>query len=128
MAESMRPRQARAWALVLATIKASTMMRAIDTSSSLSQVVVGTSMGVKGVACVMVVAKKLMHQDRGALPTFLWLLVDRCIPARALKGCVSAGIGLASSRQRALYLLCCHTLEQRANLMVGLTVLGCRGL
>ena len=39
-----------------------------------------------------------------------------------------AGVELASPRQRAFGLLCHRTLEQRANLMVGPMILGCRGL
>jgi len=40
--------------------------------------------GVEGVACVSVVAKTLMHQDRGALPTALWRLVDQRVPIGVL--------------------------------------------
>ena len=39
-----------------------------------------------------------------------------------------AGVELPSSRQQALSLLRSRTLEQRANLMVGPSILGCRRL
>ena len=75
--EGVRPRLARAWASVLAAIVASTMTRVIAAASSLSRIIVGTSAGVEGVACVMVAAETLMHRDRGAPPAALWRLVDR---------------------------------------------------
>ena len=66
---------------------------------SLSRDVVGTSMGVEGVACVMIVVETLTHQDRGALPASLWLLVDRRIPTGVPRGRPLAGIELTSQRQ-----------------------------
>ena len=74
--EGPRPRQVGAWSLVLATVVASATMRVIAAASSLSWVIVGTSTGVEGVACVMVAAETLIHRDRGVLPTSLWRLVD----------------------------------------------------
>ena len=84
MAEGLRPRHIRAWASVLAVVVASTTARVIAMASSLSQVIVSTPTSVEGVACVMVAAKTLMHKDHGALPTALWHLVDRRIPAEML--------------------------------------------
>ena len=69
-----------------------------------------------------------MHQDRGALPITWWCLVDRHVPAGMPRGCTLAGVELASPRQRTLCLLHRRTLEQGANLTVGLTILGRRGL
>ena len=45
-------------------------------ASSLSRVIIGTPAGVKGVACITIAAKALMHRDHGALPTALWRLMD----------------------------------------------------
>ena len=75
-AEGLRPREARARAFVLAVVVASTMTRVIATASSLSRIIVGTSTGVDGVACITVAAETVMHQDHGALPATLWHLVD----------------------------------------------------
>ena len=97
-------------------------------ASSLSQIIVGTLMSIEGVACVAVAAETLTHLDRGALPTALWLLVDRCIPAGMLRGRTLASVELASPRQRACSLLHRRTLEQRANLVVGPMILRHRGL
>ena len=83
----------------------------IAASGSLSRVVIGTSAGIEGVACVTVVAKALTHRDYGALPASLWLLVDRRVPARVLWECLLASVELVSLRQRALGLLCHRTLE-----------------
>ena len=91
-------------------------------------VAIGVSVGVDGVACIMVVAETLMHWDHNALPVALWRLVDRRVPAWALRGRALAVIVVVSSRQQALCLLRRRTLEQCMNLVVGLTVLGCRGL
>ena len=85
-------------------------------------------MGIEGVACVTVVVETLMHQDRGALPTSLWFLVDQRVLVGVLRGHTLAGIKLALLRQRAFGLLCRRTLEQRANLMVGPMILGRCGL
>ena len=52
------------------------MTRVIAVASSLSQIIVGTSAGIEGVACIIVAAEMLMHRDRGALPAALWRLVD----------------------------------------------------
>ena len=127
-AEGPRPRQARAWASVLAAVVAPTMMRVVAAAGSLFQVIVGTSAGIEGVACIMVVAETLTHRDRGALPTSLWLLVDRRIPVGALRGRAMSGVKLVSPRQRVLGLLRHRTLEQRSNLMMGPTILGRCGL
>ena len=56
-AEGLRPWQAGAWASVLTAIVASTMTRVVAMAGSLSWVIVGKSMGIEGVACVMVVAE-----------------------------------------------------------------------
>ena len=74
--EGLGPWQARAQASVLAAVVASTMTRVIAMASSLSRVIVGTPTDIEGVACVSVAAETLMHQDRGALSTALWRLVD----------------------------------------------------
>ena len=84
LAEGLRPRQDGARALVLAAVVASAMTRVITMASSLSRVIVGTPTGVEGVACVMVAAETLTHQDHGVLPTSLRLLVDRRVPTGAL--------------------------------------------
>ena len=76
LTEGLRPRQARAQALVLATIVASATMRVIVVASSLSRTIVSTSAGAEGVACVTVAAEMLMHRDHSVLPAALWCLVD----------------------------------------------------
>jgi len=53
-------------------------------ASSLSRVIVGTPACFEGVTCIMVAAETLMHWDHGALPTALWRLVDRHVPAEVL--------------------------------------------
>ena len=88
-----------AWASVLAAVIASAMMRVIAVASSLSQAIVGTPAGIKGVACIMVATKTLTYQDYGALPMALWLLVDRRVPIGVLRERVLAGVELALSRQ-----------------------------
>jgi ketopantoate hydroxymethyltransferase len=75
-AEGLRPWQARAWALVLATIVESTVSRMIATVGSFPWVAIGASAGVDGVACVAVVVETLMYRGRSALPSALWCLVD----------------------------------------------------
>ena len=62
--------------MVLTTVIASATTRVIAVACSLSRIVVGTSMGVEGVACVTVAAETLMHRDRGALLAALWRLMD----------------------------------------------------
>ena len=76
LAEGLRPQEVGAWASVLAAVVASTTMRVIAAASSLPRVFIRTPAGVEGVACVTIAAETLMHQDRGALPTALWHLVD----------------------------------------------------
>ena len=98
-AEGLRPRQAGARASVLAAVIASTTTRVIAASGSLSGVIVGTSVGVEGVACTTVVDETLTHWDRGALPASLWLLVDRRVPVGVPRGRALAGVKLASLRQ-----------------------------
>ena len=85
--------------MVLAVVIVSAMAGAIAMASSLPRVIIGTSMGIEGIACVAVAAETLTHQDRGMLPTSLWLLVDRCVPTRVLQGYGLAGVELASPRQ-----------------------------
>ena len=75
-AEGLRAWQARAWALVLAAVVASTTMRMIAVAGSFSWVAVGMSMGIEGATCVAVAAEALMHRDRGALLVALWCLMD----------------------------------------------------
>ena len=84
LAEGLRPRQDRAWALVLAAVVASAMARVIAVASSLSRVVVSTPASVKGVVCVTVAAETLMHWDHGTLPIALWHLVARRVPTGML--------------------------------------------
>jgi len=95
---------------------------------SFSRVTVGTSAGIEGATCVAVVTEMLMYRDHGALLAALRCLVDQRVPARPLRERALADIELASPRQRALCLLRHRTLEQCANLMVGLMILGRRGL
>ena len=45
-------------------------------ASSLSWLMAGISVGIEGVACVMVAAETPMHWDHGALPAALWRLVN----------------------------------------------------
>jgi len=110
-AKGLRALQAKAWALVLTTVVASAMTRMIATAGSLSRVAIGTSAVVEGVACVSVVAETLVHRDCGELPTVLWHLVDQCVRASRLRGCMMAGNELASSREQVLSLLRRRTLE-----------------
>ena len=72
LSEGLRPQQAGAWALVLATVIASTTTRVIAMASSVPWI-------VEGVAYVAIVAETLMHRDRGALPAVSWCLVDQCV-------------------------------------------------
>ena len=74
--KGMRSQQVDAWALVLAIVVASTMMRVVAMASFLPRITVGTPAGVEGVARVTVEAKMLMHRDHGAQPATLLLLVD----------------------------------------------------
>ena len=74
--EGLRARQARARDLVLATVVALAATRMIAAVSSFSQVTVGTSTGVEGAACVVVMAETLMYLDRSVLPAAVWCLVD----------------------------------------------------
>ena len=76
MAEGLRAQQARAQALVLAAVVASTTSRMIATVGSFSWVTIGASTGVDGVACVVVAAETLMYLGRSALLGALWCLVD----------------------------------------------------
>ena len=64
----------------------------------------------------------------GAPPTAAQRLVDRHVPNMSSRGRALTGVELASPRQRALRLLHRRTLEQRADLMMGPTILGCNGL
>ena len=82
--KGLRPQQARARASVLVAVIASATTRVIAMASSLSWVIVGTSAGIEGVACVTVATETLTHQDHGMLPTSLWFLVDGHVPARLL--------------------------------------------
>ena len=75
-AKGLRSWQVGAQALVLAVVVASAMTRVVAASSLLPCIAAGTPAGVEGVACVMVEAETLMHQDRGARPITLLHLVD----------------------------------------------------
>ena len=127
-AKGLRARQAGAWALVLATVVASTVMRMIVGVGSFSRVTIGTSTSIESATCIAVAAETLMYWDRNTLPTALRCLVDQRVPAGLLEERALAGVELVSSRQRALCLLHHRTLEQRVNLTVGPMILGCRGL
>ena len=127
-AEGLRARQADARAPVLTTVIVSAETRMIAMAGSFSRVTVGTSMGVEGAACITVATETLMYWDRGVLSAALRCLVDQRVPARPLRERALADIELASPRQRALCLLRHRTLEQCANLMVGLMILRHRGL
>ena len=61
MAKGLRAMQARVRALVLAAIVASAAMRMIAMVGSFSHVAVGMSVGIEGVACIMVAAETLMY-------------------------------------------------------------------
>ena len=50
----------------------------------------------RGVTTVQ--AETLTHRDHGVLPTSLWLLVDRHVPTRALRGRALAGVKLTLLR------------------------------
>ena len=69
-----------------------------------------------------------MHQDRGAPPTAARRLVDRHVLDMSSRGRALTGVDLTSPRQRTLRLLHHRALEQRADLAMGPTILGCRGL
>ena len=75
-AKGLRSWQVKARALFLATIVASTTTRVVAVASSLPCIAVGTPTGVEGVPRITVVAKTLMHWDRGTQPTALLRLVD----------------------------------------------------
>ena len=109
--EGLRAWQARARALVLAAIVASTVSRMIAAVGSFPRVAVGASAGIDGAARIAVVAEALMYQDRCVLPTALQRLVDGCVPGGTHRGGTLAGVGLMSPRHRALGLLCCRTLK-----------------
>ena len=83
--------------MVLAAVVVSAMARVIAVARSLSRVIVGTPASVEGVACITVVAEMLMYQDRGTLPTALWLLVDQCVPVGAHEERALASVELVSS-------------------------------
>ena len=97
-------------------------------AGSFSWVTIGTSAGVESATCVTVMAETLMHRDSGTLPTALWCLVDRHVPTGTPGERALVGVELVSPRQRALCLLHHRMLEQRVNIMVGLTILGRHGL
>ena len=75
-AEGLRPWQVGARASVLAIVVVSAATRMIATAGSFSRVTVGTSTGVEGAACVVVMAETLMYLDRSVLPAAVWCLVD----------------------------------------------------
>ena len=85
--------------MVLAAVVASATTRMIATAGSFYWVIIGTSMGIEGVVCIVVAAETLMYQDRGMLPAGLRCLVDRCVPTGLLEERALAGIELASPRQ-----------------------------
>jgi len=94
----------------------------------LSYVTVGAPTSVDGAVYVAVMAEALMHWDSGGLPAAWWCLVNGRVLGGVHRGRVLAGVGLASSRQRAFCLLRRHTLEQRANFSTSAAILGCHGL
>ena len=93
-----------------------------------SIVAVGMSPSIDDAAYVTAMAEALMHWDGGGLPAAWWCLVNRRVLGGVHRGRALAGVELASPRQRAFRLLRRCTLEQRTNLVVGLTILGRRGL
>ena len=127
-AEGPRAWQARARARILATIIAPAASRMIAVMGSFPFVAVGAPTGVDGATHVTVVAETLMYRDSGALPVAWRRLVNRSIHGGTYRGCALAGVGFASSRQRAFRQLRRRTLEQCANFLAGPTILGRRGL
>ena len=95
---------------------------------SFSFIAMGAPAGVDGAAHVMAVAETLMYRDSGALAVAWRHLVNGRILGGTYRGRVLAGVGFASSRQRAFHLLRRRTLEQRANFSTGLAILERRGL
>ena len=77
LAEGLRSWQVRAWASVLTTVVASSMTRVVAMASPLPRITVGTSVGIEGVARVMVATEMLMHRDRSVRPATLQRLVDQ---------------------------------------------------
>ena len=75
-AKSMRSRQVRAQASVLAAVVASAMLRLVATASILPLIAVGMPADIEGVARIMVEAKTLMHRGHGVWPTASLRLVD----------------------------------------------------
>ena len=123
----------RAWlagtrAPVLTAIVASTASWMIGVTGFFSFVAMGAPMGVDGAAHVTAVAETLMYRDSGALPVARWRLVNGRVLGGTYQGRALAGVGFASSRQRAFRLLDRRTLEQRANFSTGAAILGHRGL
>ena len=110
-AEGPRAWQARARALILATVVAPAASRMIAVMGSFPFVAVGAPAGVDGAAHVTVMAKTLMYRDSGALPVAWWRLVNGRDLGGTCRGRALAGVGFASSRQRAFCLLLRRTLE-----------------
>ena len=75
-AKGLRSRQVKARALVLAVVVASTTTWMIAAMGSFSRVTIGTSVGIEGAMCIMVVAETLRYWDHEVLPAALWCLVD----------------------------------------------------
>jgi hypothetical protein len=65
--------------LALTAVIASAMMWVVAVASPLPRIVVGTPAGVKAVTCITVEAETLMHQNRGARPTALLVLMDQYV-------------------------------------------------
>ena len=75
-AKGLRSQQVGAQASILAAVVASTMMWGVAVASPLPHITASMPTGIEGVACVMVEAETLMHQNRGAWPVTLLGLMD----------------------------------------------------
>jgi len=91
-------------------------------------VAMGAPAGVDGAAHVVVLAETLMYRDSDVLPAAWRCLVNGRVLGGAHRGHALDGVGLVSPRQRAFCLLRRRTLEQRANFLAGLVILGHCGL
>ena len=83
-AKGLRSQQVKAQASVFTAVVASATTTVVATASLLPHITMGTPAGIEGVACVTVMAKMLMHRDRGALHASLWILMDQHVPAGVL--------------------------------------------
>ena len=91
-AKGLRAWQARAQALVLAAIVASTVSRMVAAVGSLPYVAMGAPTGVDGASHIAVVAETLMYRDSGVLPVAWRCLVNGCVLAGAYQGRALASV------------------------------------